>query len=59
MGLRLAGASRDLSPLKASNACLGRIIPPTPQNASAQNGVGFLKVTLMVWLSIFSAFRSL
>src|SRR6185503_783974 len=28
----------------------------TPQNASAQNGVGFLNITFTVWLSILSTF---
>ena len=58
-GLRLVGASRDLSPLKASNRCLGMIMPRTPTKGSAQNGVGFVKVTLTVWLSIFSTLMSL
>ena len=40
-GFRFAGASRDLPPLNASNRCFGMTMPRTPQNASAQNGVGF------------------
>src|SRR5215475_9215662 len=58
-GLRLAGASRDLPPLKGSNRCLGMIMPRTPTKASAQNGVGLGKVTLTVWLSTLSTLRSL
>ena len=34
--------------------CFGMIIPATPTKGSAQNGVASLKITLMVWLSIFS-----
>src|SRR5215831_6403665 len=59
MGLRFAGASRDLFPLKASKRCLGMTIPRTPQNASAQNGVGFWNVTRIEWLSTFSTLMSL
>src|SRR5713101_10042853 len=58
-GLRFAGASRDLAPLKASKRCLGMIMPRTPTNASAQNGVGLSKAILTVWLSIFWTFMSL
>src|SRR5688572_5974474 len=58
-GLRFVGASRDLAPLKASNRCLGMTIPRTPQNASAQNGVGLVKLTRIVWLSTFSTLTSL
>ncbi len=35
------------------------IMPRTPTNGSAQNGVGLVKVTLMVWLSILSTLMSL
>ena len=35
------------------------IMPRTPTKASAQKGVGFSKVTLTVWLSIFSTLTSL
>src|SRR5262245_15912602 len=58
-GLRLAGASRDLSPLYGANTCWGSTMPRTPTKASAQNGVGLVKWTLMVWLSTFSTLMSL
>ena len=58
-GLRLAGASRDLAPLKGSNRCLGMIMPRTPTKTSAQKGVGLVKLTLTVWLSTFSTLTSL
>src|SRR5262249_35180120 len=50
-GLRLAGASRDFAPLNGSNRGLGVIIPPLPQDASAQDRWGLLKNTFTVWLS--------
>src|SRR5215813_4605427 len=34
-------------------------MPRTPQNASAQNGVGFWNVTRIVWLSSLSTLMSL
>src|SRR5438552_19064356 len=53
-GLRLAGASRDLAPLKGSKTCFGMIAPGDPQKTIGQNGSGFAKTTLTVWLSCFS-----
>src|SRR3989454_6926667 len=53
-GLRLAGASRDLAPLKGSKTCFGMIAPGDPQKTIGQNGSGFAKTTLTVWLSSFS-----
>src|SRR6266568_4177894 len=54
-GLRFVGASRDLSPLKAWNRCLGMMGPvAAPQNAADQNGVGDLKPIFTVWLSSLS-----
>ena len=50
-GLRLVGASRDLSPLYAWKRCFGMIMPRMPQKGSAQNGVGFLKTIVIVWPS--------
>ncbi len=47
-GFRLVGASRDLSPLKAWNKCLGMIIPVGPQNPADQNGIGDLNMILTV-----------
>jgi hypothetical protein len=35
------------------------IMPRTPTKGSAQNGVGFWKVTLIVWLSTLSTLMSL
>jgi hypothetical protein len=58
-GLRFAGASRDFAPLNASKWCFGMIMPRTPTNGSAQNGVGLLKVILTVWLSTLSTLMSL
>ena len=58
-GFRLAGASRDFAPLKPSKRCLGMIIPRTPTNGSAQNGVGLGKVILTVWPSTLSTLISL
>ena len=52
-GLRLVGASRDLSPLYAWKRCFGMIIS-VPQKGAAQKGVGFLKTILTVWLSSVS-----
>src|SRR5438132_10632711 len=42
-GLRLAGASRDLAPLKGSKTCFGMIAPGDPQKTIGQNGSGFAK----------------
>ncbi len=56
-GFRLAGASRHFAPLNGSNTCFGRIMPRLPQNGSAQNGWGLVKVSLTVWLSTFSTFE--
>src|SRR5437870_10904906 len=53
-GFRLVGASRDLSPLYASNRCLGMIIPVVPQNGADQKGVGDLNTIFTVWLSSLS-----
>ena len=50
----LAGASRDFAPLNGSKTCLGDDEPVGPQNEIAQNGVGFLKPILTVWLSSLS-----
>ena len=50
----LAGASRDFAPLNGSNTCLGMMRPVGPQKEIAQNGIGFLKPTLTVWLSTLS-----
>src|SRR5262249_23257513 len=58
-GFKLFGASRDLAPLKGSNTCFGRIMPRTPQNASAPHGAGLWKTTRIVWLSTFSTLMSL
>ncbi len=58
-GLRLLGASRDLPPANGPNRCLGISIPRVPTKASAQNGVGLLKITLTVCESIFSTVTSL
>src|SRR5262249_54673462 len=48
-----------LSPLYGANTCWGSTMPRTPTKASAQNGVGLVKWTLMVWLSTFSTLMSL
>ena len=53
-GLRFAGASRDFAPLNGSKTCFGMIWPVGPQKGADQNGVGFLKVILTVWLSTLS-----
>src|SRR2546428_2821789 len=53
-GLRLFGASRDLSPLYAWKRCLGMIIPDGPQKADDQKGVGDLNTSFTVWLSSLS-----
>ena len=53
-GFRFVGASRDFAPLNGSKRCLGMIMPRVPQNASAQNGVGFLKTTFTACVSSFS-----
>ena len=52
-GFRLAGASRDLAPIKSANRCFGIIMPRLPTKGSAQNGVGFGYVTSTVCESIF------
>jgi len=50
-GLRLVGASRDFEPMYGANRCFGMIIPSAATKAVAQNGVGFLNETRIVWSS--------
>src|SRR2546428_14149599 len=59
IGFRFVGASRDLAPGNASKGCFGITMPRTPQNGSAQKGVGLSNTTLIVWASIFSTLMSL
>jgi hypothetical protein len=55
----LAGASRDLAPMKGSKTCFGMIMPFVPTKGSAQNGVGLGKVTRTVCESTFTTWMSL
>jgi hypothetical protein len=57
-GLRFAGASRDLAPLKSAKRCFGMMQPLPATKESAQKGVGFEKVMRTVCESILSTVRS-
>ena len=57
-GLTFAGFSRDFAPMNGSNTCLGRMLPPLPVKASAQNGVGLGYITRTVRESTFSTLMS-